>query len=571
MPRPLTSTDSQEQESITIQAIKNYVKEHSYLLFKHIENNSLKAIFDNKGFDFTPQAKIAYDRIKSEPHLYVAWTNSKQGHYYIGKSFQKGGRWKREHAYHLGTLAYHLTNNIQKDDQNHAHWILNWMFEQTLTNIGNEQFSINLKKEVFISFIPFNIYSNQHLGDVGKELIKELNHKYEELLRESYKKDGLNLLNVQGNSVNTQAREKSTKSKKTILKQTTTHLGSNCIDFNIKHTESVHKKIQAVPLPIADKYEITISNRDNRNQLMKPGKTGDPKKYFSNVHSNNVARWKHIQNLMNEQKIKNAVVRVCPLSPDKTVAPVQESTNPKKIKTVKNLMAIQELEIRKDDIIVMCCASKKKPIGLFRHNNRNIDFKAVCEPRNGIYRPYDKIIPKAKTSWSDLISSPNVQVDQTNNLVPAYTMYQNSIYEKLFREFGGNLYILSAGWGLVKSTFRIPKYNITFSKTDKTPIETIRSQKDKEFNDEDFNHLKIKPEKRIIFLGGEEYGKQFVRLTENLKNLKIICYYNENNCPITLRLPNNTFTAFLWNQGGRRKWHYNLAEELISKRQLLNR
>jgi hypothetical protein len=103
--------------------IKKILNSNSEILFKHKQEDVLAAIFDSKGFYLSQSAAIKYNIIKNEPHIYVAWTKDESGFYYVGKSFQKGGRWKRQHAYHLGTLAYHLNNSIRHDDQNHLHWI----------------------------------------------------------------------------------------------------------------------------------------------------------------------------------------------------------------------------------------------------------------------------------------------------------------------------------------------------------------------------------------------------------------------------------------------------------------
>jgi hypothetical protein len=77
-----------------MKAILEYIKNNSTLLFKNHSKNSLKAIFDSKGFWLSEEAQIVYNKIKNQPHLYVAWTLQNEGYYYVGKSFQNGGRWK---------------------------------------------------------------------------------------------------------------------------------------------------------------------------------------------------------------------------------------------------------------------------------------------------------------------------------------------------------------------------------------------------------------------------------------------------------------------------------------------
>lgn len=173
-----------------------YTINNKHLLFRHLENNSRIALFDKKGFSFTDSALLEYNRIKSQPHLYVAWSNNEKPYYYIGKSYQNGGRWKRQHAYHLGTLAYHLLDTIRYDDQNHFHWTNSWMIPESFQRINENEFTIELKDEVFISFIPFNIYCNKDFIKMDKQEIREINKINEEKLIKVFKDNNCSLLNV---------------------------------------------------------------------------------------------------------------------------------------------------------------------------------------------------------------------------------------------------------------------------------------------------------------------------------------------------------------------------------------
>lgn len=178
-----------------MEQILEYVRQNSYRLFKHSENNILEALFDNKGFFFESQTDLIYRSIRNEPHLYVAYSTDEIGFYYIGKSYQNGGRWKRSHAYHLGTLAYHLTSNMRYDDQNHQHWIDNWMQIETL-NLGINNHSIKLSREVKICFIPFSVYCKiDCLNDIKK--IREINKSSEKDLIDHYRSSKVKLLNKQ--------------------------------------------------------------------------------------------------------------------------------------------------------------------------------------------------------------------------------------------------------------------------------------------------------------------------------------------------------------------------------------
>ena len=178
--------------------IMQFVNNNSNLLFKHIGKNTLNAIFDNRGFKFEDAAQIAYDKVKNQPHLYVAWTKHQKGFFYVGKSFQDGGRWKRSHYYHLGTLAYHLLGTLKDKDQNHQHWIDSWMDIQTLY-IGDNAHYIQLINEVNICFIPFEVYAKSKYTSLDKKQIRNINTQFEAALILSFKNSGKTLLNVQKN------------------------------------------------------------------------------------------------------------------------------------------------------------------------------------------------------------------------------------------------------------------------------------------------------------------------------------------------------------------------------------
>jgi len=182
-----------------MQIIKNYVRENSKLLFEYQSESNHIAIFDSKGFFFSAGTQTFYNQIKNQPHLYVSWTENIKGHYYVGKSFQNGGRWKRQHAYHLGTLAHHLHSTIRYDDQNHAHWIEHWMNSDSMNVIDGNTYSIELKEPVYICFIPFTLYSNQDYNTLHKTEVRKINTNIEKQLIQSYRNDNIHLLNVQHN------------------------------------------------------------------------------------------------------------------------------------------------------------------------------------------------------------------------------------------------------------------------------------------------------------------------------------------------------------------------------------
>jgi hypothetical protein len=173
--------------------IKDYIRNNNFSLFKTNSQNKLIAQFDSRGFHFSDDAKYFYTTIKNDPHLYVAFGNNA---FYIGKSFQLGGRWKRSHYYHLGILAYEILNTCKITDQYHGHWVDAWMYRDSF-KIEQDAYSIALKQEVRISFIPFRVYSKKDFRSLSKNEIKEINKSIEKKLIESYDDEDIELLNVQ--------------------------------------------------------------------------------------------------------------------------------------------------------------------------------------------------------------------------------------------------------------------------------------------------------------------------------------------------------------------------------------
>ena len=71
---------------------------------------------------------------------------------------------------------------------------------------------------------------------------------------------------------------------------------------------------------------------------------------------------------------------------------------------------------------------------------------------------------EGEATWRRLVLAYNSS--SSNNafgLHKAYQLYQNPAYEALVNKFGSKeVFILSAGWGLVRSDFLLPTYDITF-------------------------------------------------------------------------------------------------------------
>jgi hypothetical protein len=151
------------------------------------------------------------------------------------------------------------------------------------------------------------------------------------------------------------------------------------------------------------------------------------------------------------------------------------------------------------------------------------------------------------TSWRQLLLKYND--DPGSNplrIYPAYQLYQNKAYGRLVDRFGlRNVYVLSAGWGLIRANFLTPSYDITFS-----PSADAYKRRRKTDRYDDFCMLPGNTKSDIVFFGGKDYLPLFVSLTNAIRCKKIV-FFNSVTVP---RFNGCTFRRFETN--ARTNWHY---------------
>ncbi|MFZ5452606.1 MAG: hypothetical protein ACOZF2_12185 [Thermodesulfobacteriota bacterium] len=181
--------------------------------------------------------------------------------------------------------------------------------------------------------------------------------------------------------------------------------------------------------------------------------------------------------------------------------------------------------------IVIQCAGRKNDEGYWQtKEGKNVMFVAHPEVNSpafdGLYAFPDHISDQ-NTSWRELVWDYNRHPNHNYfNLYPAYLLYKNPAYHNLVSNFGvDNVYILSAGWGLIRSDFLTPQYDITFQ-TQANPHQR-RRRRDR-YND--FCMLPKNTTDTIVYLGGKDYIHLFCDLTNNIKCKKIILH-NLNSPP----------------------------------------
>ena len=344
----------------------------------------------------------------------------------------------------------------------------------------------------------------------------------------------------------------------------------DCLEYFVlqhQHIGEVTRGIEGLPL---GKSKITIYDSNNpKIELTEWTKvTGNNNdynaqniyKYFDNTSSSGLRRFIVIQNWMKANDIEEITVKVCSVGDDNldqtknnanTKKPLIAKEDKKNEKKIALIITHQEnLILSKNFKIVMICAGKKN--NSFFENYPEVNFKAISDPTNHQFLP-DNLIPGRKQTWREFLE--NNQND--TNLREAYNLYTRNEYRYLYNRYQNDFYILSAGWGLVKAKFRLPNYDITFSKS-------AENNNKRTYNIptyEDFNQLETNPDDDIIYVGGKDYLNLFYELTQNLPNKKIIYYKGKipKQLPL-LNQQNFIFRNYIHSkQNQNTNWHYELA------------
>jgi hypothetical protein len=137
-------------------------------------------------------------------------------------------------------------------------------------------------------------------------------------------------------------------------------------------------------------------------------------------------------------------------------------------------------------------------------------------------------------------------------LYPAYCLYENRVYQRLVDRLGSeNVYILSAGWGLIKADFLTPYYDIAFSQS----AEPYKRRRKTDVY-QDFRMLDDTGEE-VIFFGGKDYLPLFCSLTGTIRGPKVV-FHNSALVPHAPRCLVKRFETTT-----RTNWHYECANAFL--------
>jgi hypothetical protein len=209
-------------------------------------------------------------------------------------------------------------------------------------------------------------------------------------------------------------------------------------------------------------------------------------------------------------------------------------------------------------IAVIQCAARKRPEAghLETPSGQPVTFVAnprAIEPDDDMLYEHPDDTSGYGGTWRDTLLKYNQDLSKNPlRLLPAWQLYDEPTYGRLAKHVGvENLFILSAGWGLIRADFLTPVYDITFSGQ-------AEAYKHREQTAEyrDLNMLGAVTDD-IVFFGGKDYLRQFCKLTAAAKGRRIVFYKAKNARAAGCELR-------YFESSNPRKWHYECANAFVN-------
>lgn len=215
--------------------------------------------------------------------------------------------------------------------------------------------------------------------------------------------------------------------------------------------------------------------------------------------------------------------------------------------------------------IVIQCAGKKRPgkvdSGLRRPSD-NLPVKFVARPdlappsASIAYARPDDMYDSTRTWRQVLLEYNELHEANPSRLTQAHELYAPSVYQGLTRRFGvENVFILSAGWGLIPAGFFTPDYDITFSGAPNVPAHARRAKGARGYDD--FNLMPDDGDD-VVFLGGKDYLPLFHELARSSRGVKKV-FFSSQSAPSL----GEGFQVDRFVTDRRTNWHYECAQALI--------
>jgi hypothetical protein len=222
------------------------------------------------------------------------------------------------------------------------------------------------------------------------------------------------------------------------------------------------------------------------------------------------------------------------------------------------------------DIVIQCASTKDPNAGTLRtQDGKVVHFVAVPELCSGasgtLYARPDDISDLPALTWRDRLEKYVDEESDANplNLLEAYRLYRHPAYSNLVRTFGiRQVFILSAGWGLVRADYLLPAYDVTFNRRakEKNPGAFCASKDGYKY----FQQLSKRNEGPIVFLGGKDYLPLFNSLTRPLQRERVVFTRAEEAGSAAKRQPRYLLEERPFVVAARTNWHYQCAQALAA-------
>lgn len=182
-------------------------------------------------------------------------------------------------------------------------------------------------------------------------------------------------------------------------------------------------------------------------------------------------------------------------------------------------------------IVIQCCKSKREEARTFK-NDLGEEVMFVAHPERCAQSVSCKCTPDGEMgfrpgTWRDYLVEYNEHGGNPDGLFRAGNLYKPAVYRPLVERYGwSEVFILSAGWGLIRADYLIPAYDITFSS--QAGLCNRRRPSDVY---QDFNQLQdygVSPEETVYFLGGKAYLPLYYSLTQHISARKVVYHAQRN-------------------------------------------
>lgn len=163
-------------------------------------------------------------------------------------------------------------------------------------------------------------------------------------------------------------------------------------------------------------------------------------------------------------------------------------------------------------------------------------------------------------TWRDYLLGYNARGQNPLGLSKAFELYvppaAPDVYRRLVETLGENkVYILSAGWGLIRAGFLTPSYDITFTSAVRKKAPWKHRRRTDVYHD--FRHLDDASGHEVIFLGGKDYVPLFCALTGHLETRRTV-FYNSRVPPVA---PGCVLSRFETDK--KMNWQYDCARAVL--------